>query len=601
MARWIERLGNYDIDIKHRPGTQHGNADGLSRRPCGECSYCDRKELKELQVTDQGGTCRAVLNDEQDSFVIPDVTRAATGLDFPADGWIEPWSRQDIVDWQKADDTVKTVLSWMDQGLRPPWCDIQVEGSTLREYWSKWEQLERHDGVLYRRSSVDDQSGDVLRLIAPAMMRSRILTLLHNDRTAGHMGITKTLYNVRRRFWWPGLRGDVESWCSACRPCQMRNQRSGRKRAKLHQDPVGSPWERVAVDILSIPTESQRGNTCVLVVGDYFTKWTEAFALPNHQAVTVADVLVTEVFLRFGVPRILHSDQGREFQSDLIQELCAVLGVTKTRTAPYHPQSDGQIERFNRTLIAMLSKLSEADRENWDDYLPYALCAYRATVNESTGCSPNRMMFGHEMSLPIDLMYISPQEEVGYRCATEYVEWVKQALAESHEKAREVLRKSASRQKRYYDKRAQERTFKEGDWVLRLYPPLGQDKLNYKYVGPYLITKRLGDVTFLIQKDENARPLSVHTDDLKRYYGTDVPKNWLEDRVVEGGCQVDCATQCDILTGLAWVEEQVSSSDEEPETIGPCPYHALSPSSEPSVRPRMGARTRRPPKRFGWD
>ena len=153
----------------------------------------------------------------------------------------------------------------------------------------------------------------------------------------------------------------------------------------------------------------------------------EAFTLVDHRAQTVADVLVTDVFLRFGVPRFLHSDQAPEFMPELIIELCELLEIQRTRACPYRPQSDGLVERFNRTLIDMLSKFCNDRYDDWDRHLPYLLCAYRAAVNESTGCSPNLLMLGRELTLPVDLMY-SPKQYQGFHCHGEYVEWPRRVL-----------------------------------------------------------------------------------------------------------------------------------------------------------------------------
>ena len=105
-------------------------------------------------------------------------------------------------------------------------------------------------------------------------------------------------------------------------------------------------------------------------MGDYFTKWTEAFALRNHTAMSVAEVLVQEFIGRFGVPHSIHSDQGREFESQLIAQLCRLLHMKKTRTTPYNPTSDGMVERMNRTVKQMLSSLVNETQNNWDDHLP---------------------------------------------------------------------------------------------------------------------------------------------------------------------------------------------------------------------------------------
>ena len=158
-----------------------------------------------------------------------------------------------------------------------------------------------------------------------------------------------------------------------------------------------------------------------------------------------------------------------------------------SKTSPYHAQSDGQVERFNRTLIAMLSKLCEDQKDDWDDHLPYVMCAYRSTIQESTHFSPNRMMLGREIMLPIDLMYPPPEDEL---CPVQYVEWVREAMEGNFERARTHLAKAADRQKRHYDKQAKDRSFVVGDWVLRFYlPNTNRDKLNFPYTGPILSSR----------------------------------------------------------------------------------------------------------------
>ncbi|PIK53794.1 Retrovirus-related Pol polyprotein from transposon [Apostichopus japonicus] len=139
-----------------------------------------------------------------------------------------------------------------------------------------------------------------------------------------------------------------------------------------------------------------------MVVADYFTKWVEAFPLKDQSAETVADTLVTDFVSRFGVPKQIHTDQGRNFESNLFKELCQLLGVDKTRTTPYHPQSDGMVERFNRTLEEMLAKVVDSDQKNWDKCIPLVMMAYRSSIHESTGHSPAEMMLGREIPLPVD-------------------------------------------------------------------------------------------------------------------------------------------------------------------------------------------------------
>ena len=133
--------------------------------------------------------------------------------------------------------------------------------------------------------------------------------------------------------------------CRHCKVCQQRKPGPGNGRAKLAQCPVGAPLEKIVVDIMGPLPTTDGGNEYIMVVCDYFSKYTEAYAIPNHTAQVVADKLVTEFVTHFGVPQQLHSDQGREFESDLFQELCRLLEIDKTRTTPYRPQSDGLVER----------------------------------------------------------------------------------------------------------------------------------------------------------------------------------------------------------------------------------------------------------------
>ena len=132
------------------------------------------------------------------------------------------------------------------------------------------------------------------------------------------------------------------------------------------------------------------------------------FAIPNHNAATVADKLVQEVFLRFGFPSQIHTDQGPEFESHLFKEMCKLLGIEKSRTCPYNPKSDGLIERFKRTLITMLFMFVDTNQKDWDDHLSYVMSAYRDTQHCSTGVSPNLLMLNRDLDAPIDVMVGAP-------------------------------------------------------------------------------------------------------------------------------------------------------------------------------------------------
>lgn len=165
-------------------------------------------------------------------------------------------------------------------------------------------------------------------------------------------GEEKTLGRLKET---PGHGRDVSNWCSTCSTCASRKDPTPRPRAELQTISPGYPLQIVAVDILGPLQQSENGNSYVLMAGDYFTRWMEAYAIPNQEASTVANKLVDEMFCQFSLPEQLHSDHGQQFESNLIKEMSKTLDIQKTRITPYHPQSDGLIERYTRSLLSMLS------------------------------------------------------------------------------------------------------------------------------------------------------------------------------------------------------------------------------------------------------
>lgn len=288
--------------------------------------------------------------------------------------------------------------------------------------------------------------------------------------------------------------------------------------------------ERLAMDILGPLPLTPRGNKFVLVVTDYFTKWTESYAIPNQEATTVAEKLVSEFVCRFGVPREIHSDQGSNFESKVMAEVCKLLDIEKTRTTPLHPQSDGQVERYNRTLIEMLRGKLRDSQEDWDLQLQPCMMAYRSSVHESTGETPNMLMLGREIEVPLDVM-TEPTPDTP-PLATEYALALQQRLAGAHEVARRHLGKAAEWQKRNYNKRVSSKPFRVGDsvWLHNIRRKKGRNpKLDCPWEGPYLVVSVLSDVTYRIQRSRRAKPKVIHADRLKPYLGPAL-KSWFAER-----------------------------------------------------------------------
>ena len=182
-----------------------------------------------------------------------------------------------------------------------------------------WDQLQVVDGILFCVFYSPESSVTWQQLVVPSSLQSEILEQVHAGSVGGHLGQSKTLQKLRDRFYLPGHYNDVMRWCSICPSCSTRKSKA---RAPLQPILVGHPIQLVAVDLMGPFPCSQNRNCYVLVASDYFTKWCEAYAIPNMEAITVAKFLTREMFFRFSPPEGLHSDQGCQFDGLLLKEIC---------------------------------------------------------------------------------------------------------------------------------------------------------------------------------------------------------------------------------------------------------------------------------------
>ncbi|CAC5371520.1 unnamed protein product [Mytilus coruscus] len=199
---------------------------------------------------------------------------------------------------------------------------------------------------------------------------------------------------------------------------------------------------RVAIDILGHLPKTRLGYRYILVLTDYFTRWSEAYSMAGLTAEEVAEVFVDQFVTHFVVLKQMHTDRGTQFESKLLHDLCLRLRIDKTRTTAMHPQSDGMVERLNRTLEDILCKYITKHQKDWDKHLQLALKAYRSSEQESTGFSPSMLMFGREIEIPVGLIYGSypESEDTEEKSASDYIKDLQKGLWDVHEVARERMK-----------------------------------------------------------------------------------------------------------------------------------------------------------------
>ncbi|UYV74279.1 K02A2.6-like [Cordylochernes scorpioides] len=412
----------------------------------------------------------------------------------PSDEWTPASCRAS----QQQDLNIGPILDSKENGnLRPSWEIISNGSPALKALWAQWDSLRVESGLLKRVWESADGRSTKMQLVVPEVKIPCVLREVHGGASGSHFGVTKTLRKVRERFYWVYCREDVENWC-----------------------------RRFTED----------GNKYLLVAMDYFTKWPEVYAIPNQEAATVARVLVDNLICRFGVPLELHSDQGRNFESGIFRELCQVLGIWKTRTTPLHPQSDGMVERFNKTMVEHLSKVVEQNQRDWDRRLPLFLMAYRAAIHETTE-------FGTPGGPPVEV--------------TSYVGELRGVLSETHKLVREKIQLASHRMKTHYDLKANHEGFKESDMVWMFNPKRKRGlspKLTPMWEGPYKVVKRINDLVYRIQRSSKAKPRVVHLSrltDTARGIDSNIEELTRECRVCQESASMPPAT----ISEWTWPEK----------------------------------------------
>ncbi|XP_077869382.1 uncharacterized protein LOC144360596 [Saccoglossus kowalevskii] len=369
------------------------------------------------------------------------------------------------------------------------------------------------DGLLFRqwRPMNSAEAAEVTQLVVPLKCRGESLRIAHDIPLAGHLGIEKTKQRVLQHFYWPGIFSDVAHYCRTCAECQKSAKRYAHEKVPMISMPiVDVPFRKVAIDLVGpLPLRSKKGNKYILVLCDYATRYPEALPIPNMEAETVADCLI-EIFSRVGIPNELLSDQGTNFMSKLISDMCVKLHINKLKTSIYHPQCNGLVERFNGTLKCMLRRYTAEHPKVWDTYLPHLLFAYREVPQASTGFAPFELLYGRHVRGPLAVLKEGwtgdiPEEEN----LAEYVINMRDKIGEMMEVVKQNMVVAQAKQIRWYDVKARDRSFDIGEKVLVLLPSRSQ-KLQAEWQGPFQVTRKMTAVDYEVNVGSRRKTCRVY-------------------------------------------------------------------------------------------
>jgi hypothetical protein len=429
------------------------------------------------------------------------------------------WTESAPIALQQSDEDVRTLSQWVETKVKPKNIKHHVN-SFLR---TDGDKLRMDNGVLVLLRRDGDK--EERRAFLPIGVAERVLKVLHDDK--GHFGFAKTKEAVKSRYFWFNWQKDVKHWCNSCETCLRRKCPTVPDRQPTGQLPAPRrPFQWWHMDFAGPLPKTTRGNKYIFALTDPFTKWPEAFAVPDQSAQTTAEVVYREIVCRYGLPDGLHADQGKNFEANLMHELCKRLDIQRTRSSPANPQGNGQAERTNRTLAERLAMEIEAsDQTDWDLKLPAALSAMRTVVNKTTKETPFYVAFGFEARNPGDV--IRSETPIGTNSNNK--EGIHEMAARLddlknlHLKVRSrILREQADRNRRE-SRHVKFTPFQEGEKVWKKVQ--GQKKglakklVGQRWKGPFTVKARKGETTYRVQLEgKGQRKQIINHRRLKKHF-----------------------------------------------------------------------------------
>lgn len=349
-----------------------------------------------------------------------------------------------------------------------------------------------------------------------------ILYHTHSDPLAGHFSLDETYRRIKIRYYWPQMFDDIRKYVKTCDECQRRGK--NQRIEPLHPIKVGQPYDRLGMDIVGPLPKTSKGNKYIVVATEYLTKWPEACALPDAKASSVVSFFYEDIICRHGCPKEVLTDRGTHFVNEMLDSLCDKFGVKHKLSTAYHPQTNGLVERFNRTLCEALAKFANENKDDWDLYISSVLFAYRTRKHNTTRHEPFYLMYGRDVVLPIEFSITTPQAELHETDLQEdlikRVHMITGKMIEDRLVTQDVIHASQEKQKKWHDKDLHAVKFKIGDLVLLYKSQLkGKQKLQERWSGPYYVHEVLDNGVYKLRTiDGKVLKVPINSERLKLYH-----------------------------------------------------------------------------------
>ena len=477
QRRWLELVKDYDCAINYHPGKANVVADALSRKSSSSISMM---KMVQRPLLDE------LMKLEIEIVPMGTVERLSAMS-------LQPALLERIKQNQLSDQYLNRVKD-------------EVESKKSKEFEVST------DGVITFQG----------RLCVPKIgdLQEEILTEAHRTPYSVHPGATKMYKDLKKHYWWPGMKNDVVKHVEQCLTCQQVKAEHQRPAGTLQ--PLNIPqwkWEDITMDFVVGLPRTKDSHDAIWVIVDRLTK--SAHFLPVRTTYTMdkyAEIYVKEVVRLHGVPLSIVSDRDSRFTSSFWKSLHKALGTRLAFSTAFHPQTDGQSERTIQTLEDMLRACVLDFQKSWNVYLPLVEFAYNNSFHSSIGMAPYEALYGRKCRSPIHWDEIGERKFLGPELV--------QRTGEAVEKIRKRMLTAQSRQKSYADVRRRKLEFNVGDKVfLKIAPMRGvmrfgkKGKLSPRYIGPFEILERIGDLAYKLALPPSLASVHnvFHVSMLKKY------------------------------------------------------------------------------------
>ena len=507
--RWLEELAGYEFQVKHKQGKLNINADALSRTPGLPAPTTEEEEeeaqefvlsVQEFKNRYKNYSTRYI---KQFGSTVGDVL-----------------SEDSIRTAQFRDPTLKLVRTWKMNGAPPEKKDLYRASPILKNYVRILDSISINPDtqIMYTKHRLNKIDKIYKRIILPLdkHLLDRVFFYVHQSKFAAHFGRQATLLRASERFYFPNMANYLNTRIKKCATCLAKTKNPTLKDAIHKPMRFSYPGEKLFIDLVGPLPEASDGSKYLLTVQDGFTGYSQAYPIKNKEAEPCAQTFLEKWVCINGVPESIHSDKGGEFESRFWHELCKVLQIKKETNTAYSPWQN-KVERWHRTLNAMMRIFLDREDKDWIKHIGTACLAYNTKVRND-GYSPFELWFGRRCQLPIDLIIPLPTRR--FNTVDESLRETVKRFNLMYEFVKERQEVQIARNQTLYT--GKKNTFQDGDhvWVYISRKVVGKpDKLTDSWTGPWKIHKVVNDVLVQVKPAlYEGKVRTVHVTRVRNYY-----------------------------------------------------------------------------------